>query len=132
MADDSVYRRSELGIHCPDSTSGPWRDHKQHEKLQVCDAHEKQRQHDAIYQAGVEADLVSTPKLKWDLTVNIPVIVMIACGVLSIGGTMTKVVSQAESIADHENRIRSLEGNTAVLARIDERLKNIEQRLDVK
>lgn len=75
---------------------------------------------------------MSAPKIRWDGTVNISIVITLAVGILAFGSFQASVAHLAAKSADHEQRIRELESHTVVLARIDERLNNIEKQLGVK
>lgn len=74
---------------------------------------------------------MSAPRFKWDGTVNVPVIVTIVAGVFSVGLAQAQLNSHTQKIDDHEVRLRTVEGSVASsLARIEEKVANIERRLE--
>lgn len=74
---------------------------------------------------------MSVPKFKWDLTINIPVIAMVVAGIFSVAVAQSQLDSHGKKIEDHENRLRIVESSVASsLARIEEKVANIERRLE--
>lgn len=70
------------------------------------------------------------PKPRVDLTVNIPLLLTLVIGILAIGSYREQTITNTRAIGDHEVRIRSLEGQAVVLARIEEQLKTLNDKVD--
>lgn len=77
-------------------------------------------------------------KPKWDLTINIPVIVLILSGILAMGAQQANNITVQRQVDDHERRIRAVEGPVIErLIRVEEQNKTaiemlgrIDRRMD--
>lgn len=87
---------------------------------------------------GVEQDTVSAKGfLKWDGTVNIAMVAILVSAVLAYGVQQAQSNRTHQDVIDHESRIRTLEGQSERLSRIEthvtyttEALSRIERRME--
>lgn len=69
--------------------------------------------------------------IHWDGKVNVATLAMILAGILAVGAQQAQQASLADTVRDHEARIRIVEGQAgplgARLAAMEEQLKGIER-----
>lgn len=78
-------------------------------------------------------------KPKWDITINIPAIIMVLGAILVFGAQQAQQAATVETVRDHEARIRNVEGFNTRLATMEsqigytaEAVKRIDARMEAR